>query len=175
LPFNDGSVDLVWSAHSMQSYPDIRKVLTEFRRVLRPDGLLAVLESDNLHAVMLSWPPDLELALLRAEHREIGDEDTYFGTYFPRFAPRLLDEAGLLQFQRKQFLVTRFGPATGPLRKFVELYLRDLIDRIGNLLSDAMRSRLERLSDPNSNEFLPRQADFSFSTVQTLILGRGDV
>ncbi len=45
---------------------------------------------------------------------------------------------------------------TGPLRKFVELYLQDLIDRVGNLLSNAMRSRLERLTQ-RGDEFAPQQ------------------
>jgi ubiquinone/menaquinone biosynthesis C-methylase UbiE len=172
LPLDDGSVDVVWSAHSMHSYPDIKKALREFRRVLRPGGLLAVLESDNIHSVLLSWPPDLELAVRQAEHREIGDEDSYIGTYFPRFAMQLFEEAGFTGFERKQFLITRSGPTTETLSKFVELYLNDLAERTGKFLSDKMRARLESLIDPRSSEFLPHRRNFAFSSLQTLMLGR---
>ncbi len=172
LPFDDGSVDVVWSAHSMHSYPDIRKALREFRRVARPGGLLAVLESDNIHSVMLSSPPDLELAIRQAEHREIGDEDSYIGTYFPRFAMQLFAEAGFTGFRREQCLITRFGPAAEALSKFVELYLKDLLERTEKLLSDKMCRRLGSLADPRSPEFLPHKRDFAFSSLQTLMLGR---
>jgi ubiquinone/menaquinone biosynthesis C-methylase UbiE len=172
LPLDDGSVDVVWSAHSMHSYPDIKKALNEFRRVLRPDGLLAVLESDNIHSVLLSWPPDVELAVRQAEHREIGDEDSYIGTYFPRFAMRLFEEAGFTSFEREQFMITRFGSATETLNTFVELYLKDLLDRSAKFLTDKMSARLESLADPNSPEFLPQRRDFAFSSLQTLMLGR---
>src|SRR3954452_20793858 len=111
LPLENASVDVVWSAHSMHSYPDIEHCLGEFWRVLRPGGLLAVLESDNVHSVMLSWPPDLELAVRQAEHREIGDEDSYIGTYFPRFAMRLLPEVGFDAFRPEYFLFHRLGTA----------------------------------------------------------------
>jgi len=111
LPFDDASVDIVWSAHSMHSYPDVPHCLAEFRRVLRPGGLLAVLESDNVHSVMLSWPPDLELTVRQAEHQKIGDEDSYIGTYFPRFAVRLLGDAGFEIPTRQYFLINRFAPA----------------------------------------------------------------
>jgi len=172
LPIGDNSVDLVWSAHSMHSYPDVKKALREFRRVLRPGGLLAVLESDNIHSVLLSWAPDLELVVRQAEHQEIGDEDSYIGTYFPRFAMRLFEEASFTSFEREQYIITRFGLATESLSKFVELYLKNLLERSAKFLDDKMCARLERLADPGSPEFLPHRRDFAFSSLQTLMLGR---
>jgi malonyl-CoA O-methyltransferase len=40
LPLVDGSVDVVFSSLCLQWVPDLPKALAEFRRVLRPDGLL---------------------------------------------------------------------------------------------------------------------------------------
>lgn len=172
LPFDDGSVDIVWSAHSMHSYPDVRHCLAEFRRVLRPGGLLAVLESDNVHSVMLSWPPDLELSVRQAEHQEIGDEDSYIGTYFPRFAVRLLGETGFENLTRQHFLINRFAPVGDDLAQFVELYLKNLAERTRDQLSEKMRSRLALLADPSSDKFLPNQKSFHFGSLQVLSLGR---
>lgn len=172
LPIDSASVDIIWSAHSMHSYPDIAQCLREFRRVLRPGGLLAVLESDNVHSVMLSWPPDLELAVRQAEHREIGTEDSYIGTYFPRFAMRLLGEQDFEDFRPEYFLFHRIGPASESLTEFVTLYLQNLLERTSDYLTAKMRSRLALLADANSDKFLPRQKTFFFGSVQVLMLAR---
>lgn len=168
LPFDDATVDGILSAHSMQSYPDLLHALREFRRVLRAGSTLAVLETDNVHSIMLSWPPDLELALRQAEHREIGDEDSYIGTYFPRFAPRLLREAGFSTFARQYIFIHR-QEVDEHLERYVELYLGFLLKQTGSRLSEEARSRLRELSDPHSSKFLPRQENFFFGSLQTLI------
>jgi ubiquinone/menaquinone biosynthesis C-methylase UbiE len=170
LPQENASVDVVWSAHSMHSYPDIQQCLREFRRVLRPGGLVAVLESDNVHSVMLSWPPDLELAVRQAEHRVIGDEDSYIGTYFPRFAMRLMSEQRFEDFRPEYFLFHRLGPAEESLSEFVTLYLQNLLERTSAYLSERMRSRLALLGDPASDKFLPRHKTFFFGSLQVLML-----
>ncbi len=172
LPFGDQSVEVVWSGHSMQSYPDVPQCLREFRRVLRPGGTLAVLETDNVHSVMLSWPPDLELAVRQAEHREIGDEDSYIGTYFPRFAKRLMEAAGFEQFDAHYIFVHRYGAASDSLAEFVRLYLNNLLETTRDHLSDRMKARLVVLSDPASEKFLPRQKAFSFGSLQVLMLAK---
>jgi ubiquinone/menaquinone biosynthesis C-methylase UbiE len=172
LPRDEGSADVVWSAHSMHSYPDVQQCLREFRRILRPGGWLAVLESDNVHSVMLSWPPDLELAVRQAEHQEIGDEDSYIGTYFPRFAARLLSEIGFEEVMPRYFLIQRLGPAGESLTTFVKLYLENLLERTSERLTEKMRARLALLADPTSDKFLPRQKAFFFGTLQVLVLAR---
>lgn len=172
LPFDAGVLDGVFSAHSMQSYPAIPHVLGEFRRVLRPGGLLAILESDNVHSIMLSWPPPVELAVRQAEHREIGDEDSYLGTYFPRFAPRLLHEAGFERIERRYALVHRQRPCDEALEEYLRLYLADLRIRLGGRLSEAVDRRLADLADPASPHYLPGQENFFFGSLQTLITAR---
>ncbi|MCC6493053.1 MAG: class I SAM-dependent methyltransferase [Pirellulales bacterium] len=172
LPADAGSLDGVWSAHSMQSYPHIPRVLEEFRRVLKRGGLLAVLETDNLHSLMLSWPPDIELALRQAEHREIGDEDSYLGTYFPRFAHRLLSGAGFAGVSRRYALVSRLGPAREALERYVELYLQNLLQQHSERIDPARRGRLAEIASRESPRFLPRQEDFFFGSLQTLIVSR---
>ena len=44
LPFEDESIDLVYLVTVLQEIPDRGKALREIRRVLRPDGILAVTE-----------------------------------------------------------------------------------------------------------------------------------
>jgi ubiquinone/menaquinone biosynthesis C-methylase UbiE len=172
LSFETASIDAIWSGHSMQSYPKIPHVLQEFKRVLRPGGLLAILETDNIHSIMLSWPPDLELAARRAEHREIGSEDSYIGTYFPRFAQRLLREAGFEEFSREFVFIRRQQPCSESLERYVQLYLENLLRHHGDQLSEQGRSRLVELATPDSPRFLPRQENFFFGSLQVLITAR---
>ena len=172
LPFDDASADVIWSGYSMHSYPDIPRCLNEFRRVLRPGGILAVLESDNVHSIMLSWPPDLELAVRQAEHQEIQDEDTYVGTYFPRFALDLLTKAGFEDCRPEYILIHRQGPANETLTEYVKLYLTDLLERTHDKLSDKMRSKFSLLASPTSDQFLPHRNSFFFGSLQVLMLAR---
>ena len=173
MPFEDASLDAVLSAHSMQSYESIPDVLAECHRILKPGGLLAVLETDNVHSIMLSWPPDLELAVRQAEHREIGDEDSYIGTYFPRFAPRMFHDAGF-QDSRREYVFIERQRAGGDdaLAEYIRAYIDDLAKRLAGELSEGHLDRLRQLADPRSQSYLPRQGNFFFGSLQTLITGR---
>jgi ubiquinone/menaquinone biosynthesis C-methylase UbiE len=171
LPFADGALNAIGSFHSMQSYPDIPHVLGEFHRALKPGGVLAILETDNIHSIMLSWPPDLELSVRQAEHHEIGSEDSYVGTYFPRFAPRLVEGAGFTEFMREYVFIHRQQPSEA-LEQYIELYLKNLIESVGERLSEANLERLKRLADRDSKDFLPRRPNFFFGSLQVLMLAR---
>ncbi|HMO84655.1 MAG TPA: class I SAM-dependent methyltransferase [Lacipirellulaceae bacterium] len=176
LPCPDGALDAIWSAHSMQSYESIPPVLDEFHRALRPGGVLAVLESDNVHSIMLSWPPDLELMVRQAEHREIGDETSYIGAYFPRYALSLLRAAGFEQVRCEYRLLKRQGPPSAALRNYVTLYLGHLVETLADRLPEAALQRLRELATPDSDRFLPASENFFFGSLQTLATGqkRGD-
>ena len=69
LPFPDGTFDFVWCAQSLYTLPDPIVALRHMARVLRPGGIVAVLENDTLHQVFLPWPVHLELHLRAAELR----------------------------------------------------------------------------------------------------------
>ena len=172
LPYEPATLDGIWSGHSMQSYEPIPHVLGEFRRVLRPGGWLAVLETDNIHSIMLSWPPHLELAIRQAEDREIGDEDSYRGVYFPRFAPRLLRAAGFNDVQREYVFIHRQPPAGAALETYIRLYVEHVLEQTGDRLSSAHRALAQELADGDSPRFLPRQENFFFGSLQVLITAR---
>jgi malonyl-CoA O-methyltransferase len=64
LPFADGSFDVVFSNMCMQWVPDLPAALAEFRRVLKPEGLL----------LFTSFGPDT-LTELRYAYLEAGETD----------------------------------------------------------------------------------------------------
>lgn len=60
LPFRDGSFDVVMANHMLYHVPDIEGAVREFRRVLRPDGL--IMATTNSAQNM----PELQVLLRRA-------------------------------------------------------------------------------------------------------------
>ena len=172
LPLVDGSLDVVWSAHSMQSYVDLPAVMAEFRRVLRPGGLLAVLESDAMHSIMLPWPPRLELAIRHAERRSLADADDRMGAYFPRYASRLFREAGFSDFAKRHTLIYRHGPLEDGLLRYARLYLQDLVASTRDQLPESLAEDAQRLAASYSAERAGEDEDLYFGSLQVLITGR---
>jgi len=172
LPFDDSSADLVWSAHSMQSYDDLPTVLAEFRRVLRPGGMLAVLESDAMHSIMLPWPARVELAVRQAELRSLGDQDERQGAYFPRYAPQLFRDAGFKEVELRYRFIHRSAPFDQPLQTYVSLYLRDLLTRLGEDLNVQSRQFVERLAGIQDSDRQAPSDEGSFGSLQVLLTAR---
>jgi ubiquinone/menaquinone biosynthesis C-methylase UbiE len=172
LPLETGSVDVVWSAHSMQSYDDLPAVLAEFRRVLQPGGLLAVLETDSLHSIMLPWPPRLEMALRQAERQTLGDADDRMGAYFPRYASRLFRNAGFEEFSKRHTLVYRHAPLDATLREYVRLYLDSLLKHTRKLLDEATITEAGRLAALFGETLGEADPDLYFGSLQVLMTAR---
>jgi SAM-dependent methyltransferase len=154
-PLADGFADLVWSAQSLQSLADPVEAVRRMAGLMRPNGRLAVFESDDLHHVALSWPVDLELAVRGAEFRSFkarSDEPRKF--YVARDLPWVFREAGLSCSDVRGFAFTRRAPFDPSTRGFLEAYLADLRRRASPFLGRDDRIRFDRLVDPRSSSFL---------------------
>lgn len=57
LPFADASMDMIFSSLTIQWCPDLSRLFNEFRRVLKPGGLLmfTTLGTETLHELRASW------------------------------------------------------------------------------------------------------------------------
>ena len=62
LPFPDAAFDRVWAIHSFHHWEDQTRGIAESRRVLRPDGLLLIVESDTSGSHGLDRNRAVELA-----------------------------------------------------------------------------------------------------------------
>jgi ubiquinone/menaquinone biosynthesis C-methylase UbiE len=62
LPLEDGAVDVVWASEVLAFVPDTARVLSEVRRVLRPEGRLLVTTSSHgrLRALVRGLDADLD-------------------------------------------------------------------------------------------------------------------
>lgn len=174
LPFGDGTFDAAWCAHSLISLPDPVAALNEIRRVVRPGGAVGIVENDVFHDVLLPWPPDLELAVCRAEraahaNRARKPSELHAG----RYLSSLIAEAGLSLDHRRTWAVDRSAPLNPADELFATLYLRDLWERVRNELPAVERRTLARLVDPGHPSFLPRQLHFFMTCLDVLVVAHG--
>ncbi len=162
LPFAPASFDFIWCAQSLYSLPNPLETLRILRLLLRPGGVLAILENDTLHHLLLPWPVEIELALRAYELEaltEISDQPRKF--YVARRLNHLLRTAGYTDIRFRTYATDLGGPLEGDPRTFVAEYLRDLRDRVEpRLSSDTIRRELERLVDPLSEHYFLDDPDF---------------
>lgn len=170
LPFPGGGYDLAWCAQSLFSLPDPIEALVELRRVVRPGGVVAVLENDTLHQVLLPWPVEVELAVRAAEFDALVEEsDRPRKYYVARSLGVILRSAGLVDCRMRSFVHDRQGPLAGDERNFIAAYLQNLRERVEPRLSPTYRDIFDRLVHPTSPGFLPDLPDSTFTIVDHLV------
>lgn len=172
LPFDSGSLDVVWSAHSMQSYENVPEVLAEFQRVLKPGGRLAVLESDALHSILLPWPPAVELAVREAERQSLQGADERVGAYFPRYGAALVRDAGFTDVRCEPRLLFRSGPLGAEERRYIADYVKNLLDQTADLLQPGVRTAAHAWAEACVDPSNPAAEFVSLGSLQALFTAR---
>lgn len=121
LPFPAASFDCVWSANVMQYVTGVEfsRAVAEFKRVLKPGGVLAIKEFD---VTMLQFLPidssiiPRLITLRRAKAAQSGALGSWAGPELPR----LLRREGLRIVRRRSWLVERWAPLGPHARAFAE-------------------------------------------------------
>lgn len=117
LPFDDGSLDAVWCANTVQYLDDdeLRKALGEMRRVLRPGGVVAVKDLDASLVKLLPGDPHLLPDFFRREAQVPG-----YSRQLMRSGElyRFLREAGFSAVRQQTVLIEHFAPLTAEAADF---------------------------------------------------------
>src|SRR5262245_39352695 len=143
------------------------------RRCLVPGGVVAVLESDEYHHVLLPWPVGLEVALTRAIRDGSVREHGAAGRVSPaRTVNRMLREAGFEAVRKTTWPADRGAPFSPGVARFLRLYLAFLTDLAGPHLSARQRRRLAQLLDPDDGSSLFRREDAELTCLTALYLAR---
>jgi len=172
LPFADDEFDLVWCAHSLYSLPDPVAALQEMRRVARPGGIVAILENDTLHHMLLPWPAELELAVRQAQLAALEAQTQQTGKfYIGRNLCSTFELAGLQECAVTTYTIDRRAPLSADERTFLQGYLHDLGERARPYLEPAAREAFDMLLDPQSRLYLLDRPDFFLSHLE--IVARG--
>ena len=173
LPFPDDTFDLVWCAQSLYTLPDPVVAVGYMARVLRPGGLVAVLENDTLHQVFLPWPVRLELPLRAAELRSFLEGSRNSSKYYVgRRLPAILAAAGLEPLRMTTHAFDRQAPLGEEEHELLQSYLEEVAERVAPYLDAALLQELRQLVDPGSPQHLLRQPYLTMTWLSVLAFGR---
>jgi ubiquinone/menaquinone biosynthesis C-methylase UbiE len=155
LPFADSTFDLVWCAQSLISLDDALAAVQEMKRVLRPGGILAVLENDAFHHILLPWPVDLEVPLQKAiqiASRARFGSSTKLAPV--RRLPKMFVEAGFHSCGKQTFAADRQAPWAARVRRFLEFHVEDLRELLRGHLPAKVRAAYRLFMDPQRPDSL---------------------
>lgn len=135
LPYKDQTFDAIWSANVAQylTIAEFSQMLKEFRRIIRPGGLVALKDLDGTATTFQPSTPTLWFHLWDPYWDKSTNAGADMrGTEFAKY----LRAAGFVNIQQRTFLVERHYP----LRPVEVQFLR--------MAFGAMASRAERLEMP---------------------------
>ncbi len=173
LPFPEGTFDLCWSAQSLYSLPDPVQALRHMLRVTKPGGLVAVLESDTLHHLILPWPIEVELSVRAAELVALAEEsDRPRKFYVGRDLRSVFRQAGFKDSSLRTFAHDRAAPLGPDERLYLTEHLKALSGSVAKHMDETARHRFEELANPESKHFLLDETDLTATFIDQLARGR---
>ena len=162
--------DIVFCADSFQSIDDHRRLLDRMQTMLRPGGHLIVTETDNLHDLILSVEPELELQL-RTRECEQQSGSRREGWVFPRHVTGHLRS---LRFEAVRFdtvTANRVGPLDDATARWLRQHLRDRLQTAEISSSSDIGSRLH----PDGCRFIGGDPDVTLTFLRYVAIGRRPV
>lgn len=154
LPYPDDAFDAVWCANVLQYLTDeeLTRALTEFRRVVRPGGRVAV-KDDELGLWLVSpAAPAVYGRLFEALTRTDDALGVQMrGAYRGRALRHWLERAGLLRVWQQTTLIERWAPLRSVEKAYMGGYLAFLAAQAETVdLSEADRAYWRALADPEA-------------------------
>ncbi len=173
LPYADDSFDAVWFANTSQYLTDaeLATALAEFRRVVRPGGLVAVKDADSAYLSITPAPPGLILRLSEEAARRGGVQA--MGTLRTPLLGGWLRRAGLEDVRRRATLIERSAPLDATTRRYWRNALIFLVTAATGLdLPEADRQAWDRLRDPDERDRFLNDPDTCLIDANVLVVGR---
>jgi SAM-dependent methyltransferase len=170
---------VAWTSAVLHHAERPMALLGEMARVVRPGGLVAVLDNDTAGSFpVLPWPPDLEQRLRAAAWA--GQEANFDGTlghhfdgYVGRLLPQLLREAGLRDIQMHALPDLDRAPLDPPREAEIGgWFAGPFARRLRDFLAPRDLARLLALFDPQSPDYFLASPDFFMARLSFLGLGR---
>ncbi|HVL14575.1 MAG TPA: methyltransferase domain-containing protein [Gemmata sp.] len=172
LPYPDHAFDFVWCAQSLISL-DPEPALREMFRVAKPDGLVAILEVDEFHHILLSWPADLEAALPQAVHAASVQRYGSGVKLSPsRRLRRILKQVGFQSVRRETYPIERAAPFDEPTAVFLTEHFAYLKSFARPFLQEDLKPDFDRLTDPAAGDSLLHHPDSELVCINAVYLAR---
>ncbi len=173
LPFDENTFDVSWCAQSLYSLPDPVEALKRMARVTKPGGIIAVLENDSLHHVILPWPVEIEFSVRAVELQRFAEKNralTKF--YIGRQLKSVFREAGIAETEVRTFAHNRAAPLNEDETTFFTEYLKGLSQKYGEDLDEPIRRAFKSMTNPRSKSFLLNDPDLTITCLDCLAWGR---
>jgi SAM-dependent methyltransferase len=173
LPYADQSVDAVWCANTSQYLSDteLLTMLQDFRRIVRPGGLIAIKEYDITAQQVQPTTSMLFLHLHEALCR-MGDQESCY-LFRTLSLPHWLREVGLIELRQKPTLIVRSQPLRPVEKKFVGALLEYYAGQAEQAALPAEELDLWRkLTDLDAGDHIFHHPDFQYRCIQTVFVGR---
>ncbi len=122
LPFPDAAFDALWCANTTEYLTDteLARTLAEFRRVVRPGGVVAVKDQEVAHMIFAPMLPEIWWHLLEVGKRHSAQAA---GVLRGRNLRRWLEGAGLEGVWQRTTLIERWAPLRPVERAFLSGFL----------------------------------------------------
>jgi len=173
LPYTNQSFDAVWCANTTQYLSDeeLTLMLKEFRRVVRPGGLVAIKEYDMTALQFQPLAPTL-IFHLQETLAAAGDRQSH-GTLRAIQLPQWLRAAGLVDLRQKPTLMVRVPPLREVEQQLFRDYLRFCYLRAQKITLPAGELQTwQTLADVDSPNHILNHPDFQYRAIQTVFVGR---
>ncbi|MFR9675591.1 class I SAM-dependent methyltransferase [Streptomyces sp. TR06-5] len=173
-----GAADLIWSSQAVHHLGDQQAALRDLGRLLRPGGVLAVVERGLPQRFL---PRDIGIgrpglqARLDAAHEDVFAQ---MRAELPGHVavvedwPALLAAAGVTPAGTRTFLTEHPAPLHAAARAHLHSHLTRLRDRLGESLDAEDRATLELLVDRDADEGILRRPDAFLLNATTVHAGR---
>jgi ubiquinone/menaquinone biosynthesis C-methylase UbiE len=169
LPFDADSFDLVWCAQSMITLDDPVRALRETARMVKPGGVVAVLETDEYHHILLPWPIGLELALQNAVREESQRRYGSGGKFAQSRKLRgEFREAGLTPTRKVTVAADREAPFGPREREFLVRHFGYLREFVGKELTGREREEFDRVTSADDPASLLARGDAELTCLVTI-------
>ena len=171
LPFAARAFDGLWCANTLQyvADEDLVGTLQEFRRLVRPGGVVAVKDTDVSAAIVRPAPPFLFQHL--AEACAAGPRIESQGALRGRELRRRLESAGLVNVHQRAVFIERWAPLTDVESRFWREWLSFLarLPEVDQLSADE-RSFWAAIASDGGHAFVARP-DFYGCEAQVVAWG----
>jgi SAM-dependent methyltransferase len=173
LPYADQSFDAVWCANTSQYLTDdeLRTMLAEFRRVVRPGGLVAIKEFDVTDQQIQPTTPTLFIHWHEAMCRS---GDAYHCQLLCTInLAQWLRAAGLVDLRQKPTLMVRVQPLRAVERQLICDFMKFAYTQAQKADLPATELALFRqYADTEAPDHITNHPDFLYRAVQTVFVGR---
>ena len=175
LPYPDDSFDALWCANTTQYLGDaeFETALAEFRRVVRPGGIVAVKDVDVMLARLYPADPFLFPHLCEASVRADPEDAQSRGSLRGRELRRWLERSGIVEVRQRTTMIERWAPLRPAERRFFAdwfSHLAGLAEERG--VPEADLATWRSLRDPESSGSLLDRPDFYACEAQVVAVGR---